>query len=578
MLSHLRKDLLLHFQDLIGVDHESHCFGIRTHRGQSASRIHSFGGIHNDNSDDNSAITNHRDDSVPLSSVGEDTANHRRVNGGDTPSSLPFQNSIHQNKSVSESSVSGHVDTVADEAASELKSLQSPAVTVGLLNNNNSQYYGDFTIGSPAQKFTAVFDTGSGIVWVPGGGCKSGVCQNHPRFDSQVSTTFSGQGVSATLPASASRGKGQKFDAALPPPKSEIHYGTGKVEYETGNDTLSFCDSRTNEGCHGDPTKVLSVPQQIFGMSTMQTNYPFQVLPFDGILGLSPSGNPGSVMHQIRSSGLLSKNLLGFYLSEDVHRNGSLSFGGVDASHIAEGSPLHWHKITNDGEWVVRMKDVTVDGVPLHLCDGRSQGYCPAVVDTGSSLITGPTSEVGKLLQKIHTDGHCRNLQKMPEIAIQIEDAQGKVVSYPLKPREYTLQSVEEVPGSGDAKYMNEFPVVGSDGTAPDVLPVCEPGIGVMDVPGSKWVIGDTFLRRYYSIFDDDHGRVGLVRSIHANETAPPIPESAGEAAPGFSVPSAVKAAASFPPLAIATLFTTAKSIRSRLAPHRACRNGSAFL
>merc|ERR1712232_1321296 len=97
----------------------------------------------------------------------------------------------------------------------------------------------------------------------------------------------------------------------------------------------------------------------------------------------------------------------------------------------------------------------------------------------------------------------------------------GKLVSYPLTPQEYTLQTLDEVPGSGDSGYFKEFPVLGQGGKAPDIKDRCEPGIGVMDVPGRKWVLGDTFLRRYYSIYDDDKGLVGFVRSIHPDESSP---------------------------------------------------------
>ena len=49
------------------------------------------------------------------------------------------------------------------------------AIRVDMLNNNNSQYYGDFMLGTPPQPFTAVMDTGSGLVWVPGKKCHSQV-------------------------------------------------------------------------------------------------------------------------------------------------------------------------------------------------------------------------------------------------------------------------------------------------------------------------------------------------------------------------------------------------------------------
>merc|ERR1712130_535700 len=157
-------------------------------------------------------------------------------------------------------------------------------------------------------------------------------------------------------------------------------------------------------------------------------------------------------------------------------------------------------------------------------------------MDTGSSLITGPTAEVKNLLKNIHTDEYCKNLEEMPEVSVQLVDQNGEIVSYPLKPQEYTLRSIEEVPGAGDFGYYKEFPVLGGkDAKAPEVRSFCEPGIGVMDVPGSKWVLGDTFLRRYYSIYDDDRGLVGLVRSIHPDENVPssssPLPNSSATAA-----------------------------------------------
>jgi hypothetical protein len=386
----------------------------------------------------------------------------------------------------------------------EVLDLPGAKVSVDLLNNNNSQYYADFALGDNRQRFTAIFDTGSGITWVPGHHCKSDTCLEHHRFDTSESSSFSPMKLSG---------------------KGSIHYGTGEVKYEGGSDKITFCDSHKNAGCHGLQSHAIEVPQHPFGMSTHQTSNPFRILPFDGILGLAPSKNMGSVMHQLKAAKALAKNILGFYFSEDTHRNGSVSFGGIEPVHIAPNHSIHWHPLTKDDEWEVGMKDIAVDGKRLHMCDDRPGGICPAVVDTGSSLITGPSGEIDKLLSQIRTSDDCSNIGKLPEVSVIITDKEGHDVSYPLTPHEYTLRSWDEVPNTGDNGYFKEFPFLGH-GKEPQVKPHCEPGIGIMDVPGKKWVLGNTLLRRYYSIYDDDRGLVGLVRSIHPDESPPNIAET----------------------------------------------------
>eukprot|EP00928_Gymnodinium_smaydae_P096573 TRINITY_DN8560_c0_g1_i1.p1 TRINITY_DN8560_c0_g1~~TRINITY_DN8560_c0_g1_i1.p1 ORF type:complete len:570 (-),score=98.50 TRINITY_DN8560_c0_g1_i1:91-1800(-) len=431
-----------------------------------------------------------------------------------------------------------HVGATADgEAsvvgASELKSLaEGRHLRVDLLNNNNSQYYGDFTLGTPRQHFTGIFDTGSGMIWVPGSHCKSQVCQDHNRFDGTASNQY--------VPASSTQ---SDVDHA----RGTIRYGTGRVDYEGGVDTLTVCDSHDNAGCAGADDHHISMPGQPIGTSTEQTNYPFSILPFDGIVGMAPSVNKGSMLHQLKAAGALAKNIFGFYFSEDTHRNGSVTFGGVEPQRIAPHSPLNWFDITKPNEWTIKLKDITVNGQPLHVCDKRPGGVCPAVVDTGSSLVTGPQAEMEKLLPKIRTDVNCKGLDAMPEVAVQLVDRDGRVVSYPLNPKEYVLRSLEEVPGSGNYGHVNEFPVLGNaDAASPEVQPVCEPGIGVMDVAGSKWVLGNTFLRRYYSIFDDDRGLVGFVRSHHMDEPAP-APEAAATTSPAEGATTAATATADVP-------------------------------
>ncbi|KAF4664664.1 hypothetical protein FOL47_005027 [Perkinsus chesapeaki] len=412
-----------------------------------------------------------------------------------------------------------HQKLYSEESVSSLLSrgLGNPLLKTDLVNNNNLQYYGEVHIGDPPQKFLAIYDTGSERLWVPGERCHGEACVGHHKFHPTNSQTY----------------------RQLIGGERRMTYGTGEVRFREGHDTVRLCDSK--RGCFNEltnpprptgsskPITSLAADQQSVGMTSYQSPDPFKKLPFDGILGLPPSGNygdghPPSLLGEWLKVAKFRHHhprMISFYLSPDTSVKGSVAIGGVDWHHIDNSKKMHWHNIhTPTDAWRVDLVDIAVGGKPLHLCGSGVDGpntTCEAMIDTGSSLITGPHSDAAKVLARIGPLPHsCGKLspeeldRRMPRIDIILRDSSGKDVWYPLSPRDYVIRF----------QHANHSGYIGPSQT-------CELGVGKLDLPFNRdshhegrgvWVLGDTFLRRYYSVFDDAHHRIGLIRSFHGHK------------------------------------------------------------
>lgn len=58
------------------------------------------------------------------------------------------------------------------------------------LSAGSGEYLMEISLGSPAQKFSAIVDTGSDLVWVQCLPCKKCFSQDGPKFDPSKSSTY----------------------------------------------------------------------------------------------------------------------------------------------------------------------------------------------------------------------------------------------------------------------------------------------------------------------------------------------------------------------------------------------------
>jgi len=324
-----------------------------------------------------------------------------------------------------------------------------------LTDLQDAEYYGEVDIGSPPQKFQVIYDSGSSNLWVPNKDCDN--CKKGtPRYDSTKSKTFVQDG--------------QKFQLA---------YGTGSCNGFISKDTVTLAG--------------LDITGASFGEVTHEAADVFGQAPFDGILGLGPPAaavdKVPMPMQLLKDQGKIKSNVFAFYLASGGKTGSTLSLGGPDPQFytgdftyipVAKAAKLLPY-------WLVSAKDIKVgsDSIGCNWLTG-----CELVVDTGTSVIAGPPAAIKKLTDKIgEVKEDCSNVDKLPTVTFSIN---GK--DFDLEPEFYVLKA--------------------TDGHQTQ----CALGIQGINAGVPIYILGDPFLRKYYTVWDADQQRVGFALAKQKSE------------------------------------------------------------
>ncbi|XP_011371328.1 renin [Pteropus vampyrus] len=336
-------------------------------------------------------------------------------------------------------------------------SFSNSTSPVVLTNYLDTQYYGEIGIGTPPQTFKVVFDTGSANLWVPSTKCSPlyTACEIHSLYNSLESSSYMENGTEFT-----------------------IHYGSGKVKGFLSQDTVTV----------GGITVT-----QTFGEVTELPLIPFMLAKFDGVLGMGfPAqavGGVTPVFDHILSQRVLKEDVFSVYYSRNSKNShllgGEIVLGGSDPQYY-QGN-FHYVSISKTGSWQIKMKGVSVRSATLLCEDG-----CMVVVDTGASYISGPTSSLRLLMEtlgakELSTDEYVVNCNQVPTLPD---------ISFHLGGRAYTLTS---------ADYVLQDPYSNDD--------LCTLALHGLDVPpptGPLWVLGASFIRKFYTEFDRRNNRIGF--------------------------------------------------------------------
>jgi len=346
---------------------------------------------------------------------------------------------------------------------SKYGSEKSATPAANLTDFLNAQYYGPVNIGTPAQYFDVVYDTGSSNLWVPGPGCSKCV---HRKYQAGSSSSYTVNGTNFT-----------------------IRYGSGALTGIVDADDVEIGGA--------------VVKQQLFAESTAEPGISWTVGRFDGILGF---GFPEIAVNNIRpwfwnlaDAKQVDQAVFGVYLSSknswpNKKNGGEITFGGVDPSHF-EGD-LKYVPVSQRGYWQVTADSMTLNGEAL-------KTNFEAVVDTGTSLLALPLLEAVKINSKLgclNIGIECEFVKPNPDDPTSTcpDPSTLPTLEFQLNGQSFSLSGEEllvKITLAGQTVCLSG--IMGFPGPLPR-------GIGV--------ILGDVFLRKYYATFDATEGseRVGL--------------------------------------------------------------------
>ena len=364
------------------------------------------------------------------------------------------------------------------EVLSTPQLYDSPGNTTPLtFYEQNFLFYADAEVGTPGQKFRFVLDTGSSDVWIPAQQCTDQVCGNHTRFNMNQSDTF--------VPLNKTFG---------------IAYGSGSVKGTWGRDTVTIGEQNVKR------VDIGLVTQETTSLKTIIT---------DGIIGLGLPEIASAPNNQTWFSLLTQQNkdldpYFTFSLDLDPSKPSLFTVGSLQEKYT-QNRHINYHSVVEPvGYWTLAMNGLRVSNW-YSAEEDYCNPYCPVIVDTGTSLITVPDNFYLTLMLQIlrNTDSCTFNsrqglfvcsdnfdCQSLPEITLFIPDQTNQSRSYQISPNQYVAANGN----NGCAILLSQSP----------------PGAPI-------WILGMSFLQRYYTIFDQGSKRVAMIDKIETDPSDRPM-------------------------------------------------------
>lgn len=317
----------------------------------------------------------------------------------------------------------------------------------------DAQYYGPLSVGTPAQDVRVIYDTGSSNLWVSD--IKPGFLSGHKYYAHAKSTTYTANGTTFN-----------------------IQYGSGPVSGFYSRDDVHVGEYELKDYLFAEVNNTKGL-----GPS-------YGIGHFDGICGMGWDDiSVDGVQTPLRAlvlSGKLAENVFAFFLGSNG-ADGELVLGGVDPDHYT--GDFHYAPVEpvvpgKFGYWLVKMDSLNVGGT-------SATTVTRAIVDSGTSLLAGPTADVKAIAKMV-----------------------GAKAVLPIPPfnKEFFIDCNATSPDIDVTIAGKSFTLTKEDYVIKDAGK-CLFAMSGIDVPapaGPLWILGDVFMRAHYVKFDVGQKRLGF--------------------------------------------------------------------